>query len=260
MQEWFEDLWKMRSQWKCITTNGICNSQGLAIMGAGVAKEAATRHPRLYKLLGRHLQENGNVPGCLLQFDRNEIWSFPTKNHWKDPSSLDLIRKSAQILYRSWVNQNGLRDNIEVAIPRPGCGLGGLDWADVKAVLEQELPDNHFRAVAPASYLPVKGEMYRYYQGGRYRILGAAEPVDSYTMPEQTLFFATPSKSFPLQDELIRVHQVGTWLFYEAKSPSIAPQILLYQCIKRNIMFARTAPSFLESKEGVPKFVKISDA
>lgn len=141
-------LWNYPADWYCITTNGSLTSKGLAIMGAGVAKQARNRYPDLPKRLGEILQGYRKVllgPSLLgfnkedTGYDRNLI-IFPTKYEWTDEfSSLKLIKESASML-RYLATRRG---DETFAIPRPGCGNGNLRWQeDVKPILEPILPDN----------------------------------------------------------------------------------------------------------------------
>lgn len=135
MKEEFGSLWDwVNKKTIGIPTNGILNRQGELVMGAGVAKDAVFRFGRdLPKSLGARVKKYGNVPFYLVEFD---ILSFPTKHHWKDRSSLELIRESAK-------NASNLAElhNLQVVLPRVGCGLGGLSWEKVKKAIEPLLDD-----------------------------------------------------------------------------------------------------------------------
>ena len=67
-----------------------------------------------------------------------EMWrgyhliSFPVKYHWHEPASLELIEQSAALLELFAARQQWKR----VVVPRPGCGNGGLEWKDVKPIIE----------------------------------------------------------------------------------------------------------------------------
>lgn len=134
-----------------ITTNGIRRKDGAAVMGAGVAKAAAQRYPGLDQRLGDLLAKSGNHVYILhraseepWQDEPRDLVSFPTKHHWRDPSDLQLIRRSAEGLvkaaeHRGWAS---------IALPRPGCGLGGLDWEKEVRPLLAELWDDRFRISA----------------------------------------------------------------------------------------------------------------
>jgi O-acetyl-ADP-ribose deacetylase (regulator of RNase III) len=59
------------------------------------------------------------------------IINFPTKRHWRDASQLDDIRAGLVDL----VVQLQQREISSVAIPALGCGLGGLEWKDVRRMI-----------------------------------------------------------------------------------------------------------------------------
>jgi len=63
------------------------------------------------------------------------IIHFPTKRHWRHPSKLAWVREGLTDLVRAI---NELRIS-SIAIPPLGCGNGGLDWADVRLLLEEAL-------------------------------------------------------------------------------------------------------------------------
>jgi len=87
------DLWDLHYQghWIAITTNGIVKSDGRAVMGAGLAKQAADRFPDLPRVLGTHLRTCGNTP---MAFPTMRIVTFPTKHHFRDASDIGLILDS----------------------------------------------------------------------------------------------------------------------------------------------------------------------
>ena len=140
----------------CITTNGQYTMQGLAAMGGGCAGICATRWPQTAKKLGYLLKSlKTNVPfvigalddqGEFMSPDREMIkfkefkcliFSFPTINNLMDGANLQLIKQSATLL-KDYVDQFGLKN---VMIPRPGVGIGGLDWKGVKEAIEPILDD-----------------------------------------------------------------------------------------------------------------------
>lgn len=63
------------------------------------------------------------------------IINFPTKQHWKDLSQLVWIEQGLQDLRRFLIEYRVK----PVAIPGLGTGNGGLDWAQVKPLIEQAL-------------------------------------------------------------------------------------------------------------------------
>jgi O-acetyl-ADP-ribose deacetylase (regulator of RNase III) len=141
MTEDVGDLWKYPAQYRAFLTNGIVTKDGLLVMGAGVAKQAKERYPHLPAALGRMVKALGNRPFLM---EAEGLISFPTKHNWRDQSDVELIRRSA-------VKVVDLVDRVRarsVAMPRPGCGLGNLDWADVKKVIGPIL-DDRFVVLTP---------------------------------------------------------------------------------------------------------------
>jgi hypothetical protein len=110
-----------------ITTNGSLTRDGRAVVGRGVAKQAAIRFSGIADKLGRLLAEQGSHVfdlGC-------GIVSYPVEETaWSQPD-LRLIARSAEEL-RLLVDSSGWR---RVVVPRPGCGGGGLSWKDVEPLL-----------------------------------------------------------------------------------------------------------------------------
>lgn len=125
----------------CVTTNGVVKKNGHLVMGAGVAKQFSNYYTGLASVFGSWVQQQGNTVCPIFVIDGPDIFSFPTKNHWKDKSSIELIETSAKKLVE-------LADRYKlkhIAIPAPGCGLGGLDWeTQVKPVLEEIFDDRFY--------------------------------------------------------------------------------------------------------------------
>jgi hypothetical protein len=139
-----EDIWKRwdAKQTIVVPTNGTINSRGLAVMGRGVAKQAAERFDNLRFMLAIHLRENGNVP-CL--FQAQNLITFPVKHEWHEYASLELIKRSAALLVTIIDKYPGIKP---VACPKVGCGNGGLNWPDVvEPVIESVLGGGYIEIV-----------------------------------------------------------------------------------------------------------------
>ncbi len=110
-----------------ITTNGSLTRDGRAVLGRGVAKQAALRYPDIAATLGPLIAEQGSRV-----FDLgNGIVSFPVEETaWSQPD-LRIIARSAEEL-RHLTDCSGWQ---RVVVPRPGCGGGGLAWKDVLPLL-----------------------------------------------------------------------------------------------------------------------------
>lgn len=131
----------------CIMTNGNVR-HGRATMGRGTAQVARDAWPGVDRILGQRIQglghhvhrlttENRMIGVCCLPW---HVYSFPTKNDWRQRSSLELIKQSCHELR--------LFPGV-IVLPRPGAGYGGLDWSITRAVLKELLPEDRFRVINP---------------------------------------------------------------------------------------------------------------
>ena len=132
----------------CVTTNGIVKSDGTAVMGAGIAREA-NHYFNLAPKLGKYITQYGNrafnlglYQRCPTDCPKAEviftIFSFPTKHDWRNDSDITLICRSAEQLME-------MCDKFGVTkcyLTPPGCGCGKLNWKNtVKPWLSQILDD-----------------------------------------------------------------------------------------------------------------------
>lgn len=127
----------------CCTTNMIVKSNGELVMGAGVAKAFAEKHPELPKRFGTlakyWIPLKTSVPVSIMTYYKNPyIIYFPTKHHWKDPSPPELVERSLQQLKKIVTDW----EMKKVVLPRPGCSNGGLSWDGyVKHLCEKYLDE-----------------------------------------------------------------------------------------------------------------------
>ncbi|ABK98694.1 macro domain-containing protein [Pelobacter propionicus] len=134
MKEIRGDIWEYRdSAIVAITTNGQVSRSGKAVMGRGVAAQAASLFPDMAQLLGRRLVEGGNH----VQYLGENIVSFPVEHSPYQVPDLRLIERSARELV-ALADEQGWRS---VVVPRPGCGGGGLSWNEVRPILDRCFDD-----------------------------------------------------------------------------------------------------------------------
>ena len=70
-------------------------------------------------------------------FSPRFIVNFPTKNHWRGRSRIEDIESGLRSLAAS-IEQYKIKS---IAMPALGCGLGGLDYAEVKFLIEKNFAD-----------------------------------------------------------------------------------------------------------------------
>ena len=140
------DLWEIGKTASAIviTTNGSLRKNGDSVMGGGCAREAAERYPLLAADLGRAVLKRGNHCHVFRYSSMQEIVAMPTKNSVSRSSPLPLVVRSVAELNELayW------HDWTRVVLPRPGCGLGGLLWRNVKPIVDEL--DDRFTVVTYA--------------------------------------------------------------------------------------------------------------
>jgi O-acetyl-ADP-ribose deacetylase (regulator of RNase III) len=111
----------------------------VGVMGAGLAKEFKFRYPSMFEDYKRRCSQGIVMPGLPYLWQENDakILNFPTKRHWKDPSILADIDNG--LLY---IKENYAKLGISsLALPKLGCGLGGLDWKVVYPLILSSIGD-----------------------------------------------------------------------------------------------------------------------
>lgn len=113
----------------------------VGVMGAGLALAFKRRHPAHFASYRRACAAGTLRPGTVHVDDLGAgalpryLIALPTKRHWRDPSHLGDVALSLRALARELRR----RRISSVAIPKLGCGLGGLAWSAVHQVIVREL-------------------------------------------------------------------------------------------------------------------------
>ena len=124
----------------------------VGVMGAGLAKQFKDRYPTyfddyVYKCRRGYIQTGYvDIFRSLVKRYPPIIISFPTKRHWKESSKIDYIDSGLAHLkttLETLQNNEGFED-LSVAIPPLGCGLGGLRWSEVKDLIYCHLEGSGF--------------------------------------------------------------------------------------------------------------------
>jgi len=107
-------------------------------MGKGIALQFKKAHPANYEAYRRACAAGQVQPGRVFVHATGQmvnpryIINFPTKRHWRGASRYEDIASGLTALTEQ-VRQLGI---ATIAVPPLGCGLGGLDWAKVRPMIE----------------------------------------------------------------------------------------------------------------------------
>jgi O-acetyl-ADP-ribose deacetylase (regulator of RNase III) len=110
----------------------------MGVMGRGIALQFRHAFEDNYEAYRKAAKLKTIVPGQMFVFERSTLeqprWiiNFPTKRHWKGNSQIADIESGLVDLVRV-IRDKGIRS---IAIPPLGCGLGGLDWDEVRPLIE----------------------------------------------------------------------------------------------------------------------------
>ena len=124
----------------------------VGIMGKGIAKEFKSRFPEMYPRYRKYCDRKQLVVGKLFLYRTPNKWvlNFPTKKHWRHPSKMEWIESGLEKFVDTYTDQGV----TSVSFPQLGCGNGGLNWNDVRPVMEahlSKLPIPTFVHIAPRS-------------------------------------------------------------------------------------------------------------
>lgn len=108
-------------------------------MGKGIAREFKERYPAMFAEYVRRCESGELDVGSPYLYRGTEHWvlNFVTKRHYRHPSRIQYIQ----------IGLANLRDNYghwgiqSLALPALGCGYGGLEWAEVRPLMQQYLGD-----------------------------------------------------------------------------------------------------------------------
>ena len=124
------DIFSSKAQYITIPVNTV------GIAGAGLAKQFALKFP-VYLRQYQNLCDTGMKIGrvyILHTYYPKSVILFPTKRHWRNPSNVHDILLGLVDLDDK-LKRGVIRGTV--AIPRLGCGLGGLNWEDIYPLVQE---------------------------------------------------------------------------------------------------------------------------
>lgn len=110
----------------------------VGVMGRGIALQFKNEWPENFKAYEAACTREEVQPGRMFVFDTEQltapryIINFPTKRHWRGKSRIQDIESGLHALALE-IKSLGIRS---IAIPPLGSGLGGLDWSEVRPLIE----------------------------------------------------------------------------------------------------------------------------
>ena len=137
----------------------------VGVMGKGIALMFKEVFPDNFRAYAAACKVGKVRTGRVFVTERQDLvngprWivNFPTKQHWRSPSRIEWVRDGLADL-RQFVNDTGVRS---IALPPLGSGNGGLDWDEVRPMIEDALsaldaeiivyePSRQYRNVAKRS-------------------------------------------------------------------------------------------------------------
>ena len=120
----------------------------VGVMGRGIALQFRQAFPDNFKVYETACRRGEVRPGFMLVFETRRrtnpryIINFPTKRHWRGKSRMTDI-ESGLVALVGEIKDRGI---LTIAVPALGCGLGGLEWSEVRPRVEHAfvmVPDVH---------------------------------------------------------------------------------------------------------------------
>lgn len=137
----------------CITTNSITTNKGKAVMGAGIAKDCRDKFKGSDIWLAESMKLHGHRVHIFAKIEDTLLISFPTKYHFRNFSNITLIEKSISQLMELLDEYN----ITNVALPRPGCTNGKLDWeSQIKPLLAKYIDDRVIIVTKPVKHKTIQ--------------------------------------------------------------------------------------------------------
>lgn len=112
----------------------------VGVMGKGIALQFKKAFPDNFKDYSRACERKEVRPGEMFVTERLDdnpkyIINFPTKRHWRARSRLSDVASGLTAL----ADQIRRREIHSIAMPALGCGHGGLEWEEVRSLIERML-------------------------------------------------------------------------------------------------------------------------
>ncbi|MFG6147444.1 type II toxin-antitoxin system antitoxin DNA ADP-ribosyl glycohydrolase DarG [Halobacillus sp. B23F22_1] len=118
----------------------------VGVMGKGIALQFKQAYPEVFHEYKKACN-NGEVQvGKMHVVPTNKlvgpkyVINFPTKQHWKEKSKMNYITEGLRDL-KHVIEELDIQS---IALPPLGCGNGGLNWDDIKPLIEETFTNSSF--------------------------------------------------------------------------------------------------------------------
>lgn len=127
-------------------TEAIVNAVNcVGVMGKGLALQFRKRFSEDYFKDYKRACQTGDLQIGKVQIyslksetSPKYIMNFPTKEHWREQSKIEYIKSGLESL-KAEIEKREIKS---IALPAIGCGLGGLDWNDVRLLIINTFGDS----------------------------------------------------------------------------------------------------------------------
>lgn len=114
----------------------------VGVMGRGLALQFKNAYPDNFEFYREACRRREVIPGKVLTYKilnrldyPQYIINFPTKQHWREKSEISYISEGLKDLVKV-IEKYSIKS---IAIPPLGCGLGGLNWEEIKEEITSRL-------------------------------------------------------------------------------------------------------------------------
>jgi len=109
-----------------------CNCAGA--MGKGIAVQFKERYPEMYKEYKALCKSGKFTLGSVFEYNSGDgyIFNLGTQVSWTTRASLEAVEEAIDKM----LSIASTLKIDKIALPKIGAGLGGLNWDDVKTVIE----------------------------------------------------------------------------------------------------------------------------
>ncbi len=111
----------------------------VGVMGKGIALQFKQAFPDNFRAYEKACRAKEIAPGKVFVFETGQIVNprfvinFPTKRHWRGNSRIEDIAAGLDALIDE-IDRLGI---TSIAVPPLGCGNGGLNWSEVRPLIEK---------------------------------------------------------------------------------------------------------------------------